>query len=532
MVPPGKTPRTDEADAEDRDHPLVLRYNVEADWLKPLGLPPATSRHEQGRAQIAAIAIDKAWDPHPWISHSRNKNHYPRRGKRYDERPELYRYSIIPAAVDALAAAGFLETIVAPPDPNCGWQSVFRAVPALMVALGDTPPPVASLKRRALIQLRDEQKQLIDFRNTERIDRMRRHLVGINDAIGNLTVELPPDIGERNGDLLRIGDTCLNLGNIVLYRVFNRDFRNGGRFYGHWTQNVPKESRKRLAINGEAVAEPDYEAHHPRILYALKGLRLPGKPYDPYDIDGWERSVVKRALFVLINAPSRQRAIRALTYRLGLSSDKADWLVKELKRKHAPIAEHFHSGAGCWLQRLDSDIAERVLLGLAHQGVPVLPLHDSFIGPVRHEGAIREQMDEHFDTVISRTRGASRITKLDQRLRPKTTYTVVRTFPLPLSSPPAPSLPCCRLSSSGVSAFFNTGRRITPLGRVAASDAKRRRCIPQGELASLIGISRPTLANILAGRFGASQQTADRIAEVIATTPVFERQPFLPGLAA
>jgi transcriptional regulator with XRE-family HTH domain len=52
----------------------------------------------------------------------------------------------------------------------------------------------------------------------------------------------------------------------------------------------------------------------------------------------------------------------------------------------------------------------------------------------------------------------------------------------------------------------------------------------QTSLASLIGISRPTLANILAGRFGASPRTAERLAEIIAMTPAFERQPFLPGL--
>src|SRR5438477_871042 len=158
---------------EDRDYPLVLRYDPPADWLKPLGLPSAPPRHEQGRAQIASIAIDKAADPQPWVAYSRNKNHYARRGTRYDERPDLYRYSIVPGAVDVLAAAGLLENLKAPPDPHCGWQSVFRATPSLREALGDRPPPMAKLKRRALIQLKDEQKQLIDFRDTERTDRMR-----------------------------------------------------------------------------------------------------------------------------------------------------------------------------------------------------------------------------------------------------------------------------------------------------------------------------------------------------------------------
>jgi hypothetical protein len=72
MVPPGKGPSDRSADRyfEDRDHPLVLGYAVEPDWLKPLGLPPAHPGHEQTRAQIAAI--DKASDPQPWASYSRN----------------------------------------------------------------------------------------------------------------------------------------------------------------------------------------------------------------------------------------------------------------------------------------------------------------------------------------------------------------------------------------------------------------------------------------------------------------------------
>ena len=87
----------------DRDHPLVLRYKPPEDWLQPLALPSASARHERARAQIVAIALDKAKHQQPWISYSRNRNHYSRRGRRYDEHPELYRYNIIPPSVDALA---------------------------------------------------------------------------------------------------------------------------------------------------------------------------------------------------------------------------------------------------------------------------------------------------------------------------------------------------------------------------------------------------------------------------------------------
>ena len=98
----------------DRDYPLVLRYNPPEDWLQPLALPSASARHEEARAQIAAIALDKARHQQPWISYSRNRNYYSRSGRRYDEHPELYRYSIIPPSVDALVRAGYLKSIVAP----------------------------------------------------------------------------------------------------------------------------------------------------------------------------------------------------------------------------------------------------------------------------------------------------------------------------------------------------------------------------------------------------------------------------------
>ena len=54
-------------------------------------------------------------------------------------------------------------------------------------------------------------------------------------------------------------------------------------------------------------------------------------------------------------------------------------------------------------------MAEHVVLEQSRQGNPVLPIHDSFIVPARLEGTVREQMDEAFETILSRERGASRI---------------------------------------------------------------------------------------------------------------------------
>jgi hypothetical protein len=71
-------------------------------------------------------------------------------------------------------------------------------------------------------------------------------------------------------------------------------------------------------------------------------------------------------------------------------------LITALRAKHRPIKQWFHSGEGIALQAEDSIMCERVLSRLLRKGVVVLPVHDSFIAPKRHEGLVREAMDEAF----------------------------------------------------------------------------------------------------------------------------------------
>jgi hypothetical protein len=122
----------------------------------------------------------------------------------------------------------------------------------------------------------------------------------------------------------------------------------------------PKAIRKQLTINSEPVAEPDYSAHHLRILYALEGLQSPG---NPYDVEEWDRDFVKRTVLIAINAKNLASAIGAIVYWYGIGRDEAARLVETIKRKHKLIEKYFHSGVGLRLQRIDSDMAERVVLG-------------------------------------------------------------------------------------------------------------------------------------------------------------------------
>lgn len=429
---------------EGRDHPLVLKYLPPEDFLKPLGIS-VTGRHGRIIEQIVAAALDKAWNSNPWVSYSRNRNHYRKRGTRYDEHAKLYTYGLIVPQIDYLTDAGLLETEIAPNDPNCGWQSMFRATSKLIDALCHISVPVAKPRPRALIQLRDEYKNPIDYEDTEQIDRMRKRIIRMNEVMSALRIELPAGVGERRGNFLMVDGSTIALDNTTLYRVFNMNFMQGGRLYGHFVQNLPKRVRKHLKVNGEPVCEPDYPSHHIRIPYALMGQQPEG---DPYDIDGWDRSLVKRATMIAINAINLQSAIRAITFNQEIAYKDAERLVEQIQRKHKAIDSYFHSGAGSRLQRIDSEMAERVVLDMARRGVSAMPIHDSFVAPAKTESAVREAMAEAFDTVIARERRASPICSPLQPLNQKSSYIMVGRPLLP---------PCSSFVPSSCSLLFTPG---------------------------------------------------------------------------
>lgn len=60
--------------------------------------------------------------------------------------------------------------------------------------------------------------------------------------------------------------------------------------------------------------------------------------------------------------------------------------------RHSGIKELFSSGKGLNFQRVDSDIAEAIMLHFAEWNIPALPMHDSFIVPARRIGELLAAM--------------------------------------------------------------------------------------------------------------------------------------------
>lgn len=196
-----------------------------------------------------------------------------------------------------------------------------------------------------------------------------------------------------------------------LYRQFNNGgFEDGGRFYGAWWIDCPKDLRPLFIINGEPTVELDFASCAIRMLYHKNGLPFEG---DAYFLDPLEKIRQEKDLPKKFFRPGTKRLAQGLfnTTKVGcpdrikLKRDEAlgPWITEAavvalLREKHAPIAHEFQSEAWKWLQRKDSEIALNVIGNLMEKGIVALPVHDSFVVIDGQEDALRKEMNEcYFD---------------------------------------------------------------------------------------------------------------------------------------
>ena len=204
--------------------------------------------------------------------------------------------------------------------------------------------------------------------------------------------------------LLSFSNT-LSLNYKKIHRVFNRNsWKMGGRFYGSEAQTLPKELRQHLVINGEATVELDFSAMHLRMLYHERGLKAPEG--DLYAF-GEDRRLNKVAALVVINCEPEQDEVKAISAAFRddkeLRSEFGDGILKhdfvrrlitDFKTAHPAIAGDFFSGCGLKLQYRDSLIMEGILKHFIGKEVPIIPVHDSAIVPVRYADEARQVMKE------------------------------------------------------------------------------------------------------------------------------------------
>lgn len=199
----------------------------------------------------------------------------------------------------------------------------------------------------------------------------------------------------------------INFQSVTLKRIFSRDTTDlGGRFYGGWWQSVAGRHRKHISINGNVTIEADFSGMALNSLYAIEGETLSGG--DAYDIginyshkkDPRRKSVKNFTLAILSDEKGTFRLPKEELNLIGMSHSQ---LLKRVRKKHEAIQHHFYSGIGLRLQKLDSIIAEQVLLKLLQLNKVCLPIHDSFIVQFECADLLVQVMKEEYEKILKQS---------------------------------------------------------------------------------------------------------------------------------
>lgn len=199
-----------------------------------------------------------------------------------------------------------------------------------------------------------------------------------------------------------LGTKALTSAATSMTRIFSRaSFELGGRLYSE-LQNLTRQERPYLYFGGEPTIEIDYGSLHPHLLYHSEGLEFPDE--DPYDIEGFGRDEVKKAFNMFLNRvarPSEKSAASSIVYFLGYDIEKARLLEDKIMELHSPIKNHFNCSEGLRLQRLDSDIAMKIIDDFINiERRPIIGVHDSFIVSVRDTETLKLLMNDCYNDLL------------------------------------------------------------------------------------------------------------------------------------
>ena len=364
---------------------------------------------------VLNLFIASTWDHDLFVAYSRDSTRY-KTHSRYNNTG--FGYTPYVALVDALEEREYITAKNGFKFKDVGRVSVMRATDKLLRQFILSRFDKEMIRReRELIVLKgpkrkDGYKPLKEFADAPKTNKMRRNVAKINAQIASseIWLELSPSdrknlkqrYKRRKTDKLPFDDTAT-----TLYRVFNEgSWELGGRFVGHYIQNVPKDYRRFLTIDDEPVCELDFSGMHLNILYLREGLPRPTD--DVYTLPGQPpevRDTMKKYVNIILNASSRTKAVSAIRFDINKDDtlskpekkaklEEAKSLLDQFEVKHAPISQHFYTGIGRSLMYDESVIAEGVMLDFAEKGITCLPIHDSFIVPAQHESILRGIMEK------------------------------------------------------------------------------------------------------------------------------------------
>ena len=240
-----------------------------------------------------------------------------------------------------------------------------------------------------VIILKNSKKYVEDYTDDEYTSRIRDDCLTYNNNLDSTKISLLRNKQVKN----YLNEKNIDFKNKSYQRIFNRDFKQGGRFYGPWWLGIPSELRQYITINNNKTAEYDYSSLIIHQIYSEIGLNyFEENTYsdDPYLLKGvpdTERKINKAIIQIGLNCEDLDSLNKALLsqYKKGKligNKPKKKEIEKRLnifKEMNPRISDYVYSKCALRFQYQDSEIARKIIQRCSRYLIPVLSVHDSFI---------------------------------------------------------------------------------------------------------------------------------------------------------
>ena len=252
--------------------PDRVRARVDAEHAREYG----DVRHCVGLIAVNLLAMGE-------VAYSRNSNFYT------EHRTRLFTLTSMRRAVDAAVRSG---CAVRPKEGywDRGYVSGLSSTLAPGPRLAEFgPPPPLELDIESLPLLVVDKRQVFGERDLGAImsgaTAVRPGSLPLLPRLGGAYAEALT-LNREYWNRMEIGTGGLARGSLCMRQAgLTRIFKAGG--VGRWFQRgglsyqgLPKQERAKLRLNGEAVAELDYPAMHPHLMYAWEGRPCPDDFYE------------------------------------------------------------------------------------------------------------------------------------------------------------------------------------------------------------------------------------------------------------
>lgn len=221
---------------------------------------------------------------------------------------------------------------------------------------------------------------------------LRHEGVGIDYAETPYSRSVRGDVKRYNAlaektDIRIDGVPVINKYQHAVFHGKNMNSAVIGRMYGGVPQNLKKERRKDMTVEGERLVNLDFKSHHIRIAYHLAGMPVAEDPYiiPEVELGIFTRDEVKQAVNTMLNCETHTKAVRAV----GMKQ-----LVEAVEAAHPMLCEY--NVLGKRLQKEDADLMRGILAKLVSTDVYAINLHDGLLCRESDWEFVNEVMNQEY----------------------------------------------------------------------------------------------------------------------------------------